>query len=47
MAVALLATGRKSRKDPIPFGPFLALGGLISLFWGEALLGWYFAQFQG
>lgn len=47
MAVALLATGRKSRKDPIPFGPFLALGGLISLFWGEALLGWYFAQFRG
>ncbi len=47
MAAVLLATGRKSRKDPIPFGPFLALGGLISLFWGEALLGWYFAQFQG
>jgi leader peptidase (prepilin peptidase) / N-methyltransferase len=47
MAVVLLATGRKSRKDPIPFGPFLALGGTISLFWGEALLAWYFAQFQG
>jgi len=47
MAAVLLATGRKSRKDPIPFGPFLALGGLISLFWGDALLGWYFAQFQG
>jgi len=46
LAVALLATGRKSRKDPIPFGPFLALGGFISLFWGEALLAWYFAQFQ-
>jgi len=46
LAAALLATGRKSRKDPIPFGPFLALGGLISLFWGEALLAWYFAQFQ-
>jgi len=46
LAVVLLATGRKSRKDPIPFGPFLALGGFISLFWGEALLAWYFAQFQ-
>jgi leader peptidase (prepilin peptidase) / N-methyltransferase len=46
LAAGLLATGRKSRKDPIPFGPFLALGGLISLFWGEALLAWYFAQFQ-
>jgi leader peptidase (prepilin peptidase)/N-methyltransferase len=46
LAAALLASGRKSRKDPIPFGPFLALGGFISLFWGEALLAWYFAQFQ-
>jgi leader peptidase (prepilin peptidase) / N-methyltransferase len=46
IAATLLATGRKSRKDPIPFGPFLTLGGFISLFWGEALLTWYFAQFQ-
>jgi leader peptidase (prepilin peptidase)/N-methyltransferase len=46
LAAILLVTGRKSRKDPIPFGPFLALGGFISLFWGEALLAWYFAQFQ-
>jgi len=45
LAATLLATGRKGRKDPIPFGPFLALGGLISLFWGEAVLAWYFAQF--
>jgi leader peptidase (prepilin peptidase) / N-methyltransferase len=46
IAAVLLATGRKSRKDPIPFGPFLTLGGFISLFWGDALLAWYFAQFQ-
>ena len=45
LAATLLATGRKGRKDPIPFGPFLALGGLISLFWGEAVLTWYFNQF--
>jgi leader peptidase (prepilin peptidase)/N-methyltransferase len=45
LAGALLATGRKGRKDPIPFGPFLALGGAISLFWGDAALAWYFAQF--
>lgn len=47
MAAGLLATGRKGRKDAIPFGPFLALGGFISLFWGDALLAWYFAQFLG
>lgn len=46
LAATLLATGRKGRKDPIPFGPFLALSGVISLFWGEALLAWYFVQFQ-
>jgi len=47
LAAALLATGRKGRKDPVPFGPFLALGGMISLFWGDALLAWYFGQFFG
>jgi leader peptidase (prepilin peptidase)/N-methyltransferase len=45
LAAALLATGRKGRKDPVPFGPFLALGGMISLFWGDALLAWYVGQF--
>ena len=45
LAATLLATGRKARKDPVPFGPFLALGGMISLFWGDALLAWYFGQF--
>lgn len=45
LAATLLATGRKGRKDPIPFGPFLTLGGLISLFWGDAVLAWYFSQF--
>jgi len=45
LAATLLATGRKGRTDPIPFGPFLALGGLISLFWGEAVLAWYFSRF--
>jgi leader peptidase (prepilin peptidase) / N-methyltransferase len=45
LAATLLATGRKGRKDPLPFGPFLAAGGVISLFWGDAVLAWYFAQF--
>lgn len=45
LAATLLATGRKDRKDPLPFGPFLAAGGAISLFWGDAVLAWYFAQF--
>jgi len=45
LAATLLATGRKGRKDPLPFGPFLAAGAVISLFCGDAVLAWYFAQF--
>ena len=46
LALGLLAAGRRGRKDPIPFGPFLALGGAIGLFWGDRLLHWYLAAFQ-
>jgi len=31
---------KKDLKLALPFGPFLALGGYLSLFWGEALLAW-------
>ena len=36
-----MIAGRKTRKDAIPFGPFLALGGLCAVFWGRALMAWY------
>jgi leader peptidase (prepilin peptidase)/N-methyltransferase len=45
-AVALLASGRLARKDAIPFGPFLAIGGAVALFWGEAVLAWYLGGFE-
>ena len=28
----------RGRKDPIPFGPFLAIGGATALFWGGRAL---------
>ncbi|HET6466307.1 MAG TPA: prepilin peptidase [Nitrospiria bacterium] len=31
----------KSRKYPVPFGPFLSLGAVVSLFAGPAIWGWY------
>ena len=41
-AVVLLARhGSKARKMGIPFGPFLALGSVVALFFGDAILGWY------
>ena len=39
--IILLATGRKKRKDPVPFGPFLVLGAFIAGLWGEQILRWY------
>ncbi len=36
-----IAIGLLSRRDPIPFGPFLAIGAMIALFWGDALIGLY------
>jgi leader peptidase (prepilin peptidase)/N-methyltransferase len=46
-ALAILAVGGKGRKDPIPFGPFLAVGGAAALLWGPRLLAWYFDVFIG
>lgn len=40
-----IALGLVQRRQPIPFGPFLALGAIVTLFWGEALLGAYRAWF--
>lgn len=35
----------EGRKTAIPFGPFLALGGLVGLFAGEAVVAWYLQTF--
>lgn len=37
----LIATGKKHFGQSIPFGPFLVLGSLITLFWGSQILDWY------
>lgn len=38
LGIVLLVTGIKGRKDPIPFGPFIALGTVVALLWGARLL---------
>jgi leader peptidase (prepilin peptidase)/N-methyltransferase len=46
VAVVLVARhGTAARKMAIPFGPFLALGSLVALFWGERLLDAYLGAF--
>jgi leader peptidase (prepilin peptidase) / N-methyltransferase len=36
---------REGRKTAVPFGPFLALGGIVALFAGDALVDWYLGTF--
>jgi leader peptidase (prepilin peptidase) / N-methyltransferase len=45
-AVLLVRDGAEARKRAIPFGPFLALGGVVGLLWGDQLVGWYLAAFS-
>jgi leader peptidase (prepilin peptidase)/N-methyltransferase len=45
-AVIMARVGAKAgRKQAIPFGPFLALGGLIAIFGGDAVADGYADRF--
>jgi leader peptidase (prepilin peptidase) / N-methyltransferase len=41
VAIVLVATKRKGRKDAIPFGPSIALGAIVATFFGETLVAWW------
>jgi leader peptidase (prepilin peptidase)/N-methyltransferase len=41
VAGVLLATGLKGRRQPIPFGPFLAAGTMVVVVWGAQIQLWY------
>ena len=41
VGLALIATKIKSRKDAVPFGPYLALGAMLTVLWGDPILRWY------
>jgi leader peptidase (prepilin peptidase)/N-methyltransferase len=38
--------GAQARKQAIPFGPFLALGGVVALLAGDPLVEWYLSTFS-
>ncbi len=42
IGVALIQLKGREWGSRIPFGPYLALGALVSLFWGQDILFWYF-----
>jgi leader peptidase (prepilin peptidase)/N-methyltransferase len=39
--LSLIALRRIGRRQHIPFGPFLSLGAVVALFWGDAIVRWY------
>ena len=45
VGVAIIARkgAAEGRKTAIPFGPFLALGGIVGLLAGEPIVDWYLA----
>jgi leader peptidase (prepilin peptidase)/N-methyltransferase len=44
--VLLIRHGSKARKMGIPFGPFLAIGSVVALFWGHDILHAYFSTLR-
>jgi leader peptidase (prepilin peptidase) / N-methyltransferase len=42
----LMALRKRTRTDPIPFGPSLAVGGMIALFAADGIVRWYLTLFQ-
>jgi leader peptidase (prepilin peptidase)/N-methyltransferase len=37
--------GASARKQAVPFGPFLALGGVVGLLAGSQIVDWYLGTF--
>jgi leader peptidase (prepilin peptidase)/N-methyltransferase len=41
VAVVLLVTKRRKRRDALPLAPFLIFGLVVAAFWGQPILSWY------
>ncbi|MDD3641702.1 MAG: prepilin peptidase [Atribacterota bacterium] len=41
IGIIVLAASKDKSNNIIPFGPFIALGAMISMFWGNAIIHWY------
>jgi leader peptidase (prepilin peptidase)/N-methyltransferase len=42
VGMTLIALKQHQADKVIPFGPYLALGTLLTLFYGDDIIGWYF-----
>lgn len=45
VGVIILITGKGKLKTAIPFGPFLVIGILMSILFGDIMIGWYWDLF--
>jgi prepilin signal peptidase PulO-like enzyme (type II secretory pathway) len=45
VGISLMIAKKESGKSKIALGPFLALGAIITLIWGESILAWYMSLF--
>ena len=43
----IAARGAAARKQAVPFGPFLALGGIVGIWSGAQIIDWYLSTFFG
>lgn len=41
IGLILIISGKKKRKDYIPFGPFLIGGTIVAYLWGQDIITWY------
>lgn len=45
LGVILRLVRKRSLKEPMAFGPFLALGGIVTFFVGQPIINWYISLF--
>jgi leader peptidase (prepilin peptidase)/N-methyltransferase len=44
VGIVLITMTKRGRDNPIPFGPYLAVAGIIALLYGDAIVAAYFGM---
>lgn len=47
IGIALMVFNNHKREQAIPFGPYIAIAGWITILWGESIWSWYLLQLGG